>query len=313
MSAQFVKNLASLPGLLWLCLLLCPLVAGAQITNVWTYPSADSFVRALDPTSNFGKAGALAVSGALARNDIGDTNGEYDSFIRFPTDGLKKALNAALGSNNWKLTGVELRLSEDSDPDNPIFNRGVGAFEIRWVSSTNWVEGSGTPKSNRTTGITYQQVPALLDPLKDVSLGQFTNSGADLHLAFTLPLADALVTNILAGRALNFYLAPVTPTIGFTFYSRNFPNGLYRAAFDVTAVAILPFIQHIVPVSSNQLAISFSVSSNMTCQLESSLSFASSSSWTPIFTAAPAPTNRDLTIFDTVTNSQLFYRLLSRP
>ena len=313
MSARAVKNLASLPGLLWLFLLFCPLRAEAQTTNVWTYPSADAFLRALDPTSNFGKAGALAVSGALAKNETGDTNGEYDSFIRFPTDGLKKALNAALGSNNWRITGVELRLSEDSDPDNPIFNRGVGTFEIRWLASTNWVEGTGTPKSDRTNGITYQQLPALLDPLKDVSLGQFTNSGADLHLSFLLPLADVLVTNILAGTELNLYLAPVSPTIGFTFYGRNFPNGIFRAMFAVTAVAIVPVIQHIGSVSSNQVAISFSVSSNMTFQLQSSPSLGSTTGWTPIFTADPAPTNRSVTVFDTLTNSHTFYRLLSRP
>ena len=317
MIAQSVKKRAWLPNPLWLCLLLCPAVSGSQTTNVWTYPSADAFMRALDPTNNFGHAGALAVSGSLAQNLSGDKNGEFDSLIRFPTSGLNNALNIALGTNNWNVTGVELRLSEDADPDNPIFNTGVGAFEIRWLASTNWAEGTGKPRQVRTDGVTYQQMLALLDPLKDVSLGQFTNSGADLHLTFVLPLADVLVTNILAGAVLNFYLAPVSPTIGFTFYSRNFPNGLYRAALDVTAAVsrppLVPLFLKMALVSSNQVAIYFSVTSNLTYQLESNPSFPSASGWNSIFTADPAPTNRNLTVFDTVTNSQIFYRLLARP
>ena len=127
MIARVVKPRAWLPSALWACLLFCPLVSWSQTTNVWTYPSADAFVWAQDPTSNFGHAGALAVSGALARNLSGEANGEFDSLIRFPTAGINAALNAALGTNNWSVTRAELRLSEDSAPDNPIFNTGVGA------------------------------------------------------------------------------------------------------------------------------------------------------------------------------------------
>jgi hypothetical protein len=191
----------------------------------------------------------------------------------------------------------------------------VGVFEIRWLASTNWMEGSGTPRQNRPDGITYQQLPALLNPLADVSLGLFTNSGASLHLTFPLPMADVLVTNILSGTPLNLYLAPVSPTVGFTFYSRNFPNGLFRAALNVTAAVSAPplVIQNIALAPSNQVAINFNVTSNLTYELESNPNFPSAGTWTSIFTATPAPTNRNLTVFDTATISQNFYRLRATP
>lgn len=120
------------------------LLAGAQLVclgqtaTVAVAPSADAFVRSLAPGSNYGAAGALSVSGSAAVNGSGQQNGLFDSLMRFPMSGVVTSFNASLGSDRWVVTAATLAVTEVGVPSNAIFNRGVGAFEVRWIASDGW-------------------------------------------------------------------------------------------------------------------------------------------------------------------------------
>jgi hypothetical protein len=65
------------------------------------------------PANNYGGGGALAVSGAAATNALGETNGLFDTLMRFPMTNVVSS--EAVG--NWLITGVRLILNEMALPD----------------------------------------------------------------------------------------------------------------------------------------------------------------------------------------------------
>src|SRR6266404_2481595 len=85
--------------------------APAQIflTN---YPVADTFVRSLDPTHNYGGAGALSVSGLIATNVIGQQAGLLDSFMRFDISTVATNFNSIYGTGRWGIGKVTLVVFE---------------------------------------------------------------------------------------------------------------------------------------------------------------------------------------------------------
>jgi hypothetical protein len=209
--------------LLTVALALAPLAPAAVFTNT---SSADSFVRANAPGSNYGAAGADSVSGASATNGAGTVNGASDTFIRFNTGAMVTNFNALFGSNNWVISSATLNVTEQATPNNNVFNRGKGSFEIRWIANDNWTEGTGTPSAPTTTGIVYSNEPALLNIASDVSLGTFTNAGANTAQNFSLPLATAFTNDLATGGEVGFFMTAADANIGFTFSSRSFlpPN-----------------------------------------------------------------------------------------
>src|SRR5258707_358874 len=72
-------------------------------------------------------------------------NGLFDSLLRFSMSNVVSSLDASLASHDWLVLRVIFRLTELGTPPSPIFNRGVGAFEIRWLATNAWTEGSGIP------------------------------------------------------------------------------------------------------------------------------------------------------------------------
>jgi len=100
--------------------------------------SVDAFVRSNAPTSNYGGAGALSVSGSVSTNGLGIANGVFDTFIRFNTTAMVTNFDSMFGTNNWVINGAKLRVTEIGAPAQTNFNRGKGAFEIRWIANTNW-------------------------------------------------------------------------------------------------------------------------------------------------------------------------------
>ena len=102
----------------------------AQEMTVTLVPDADSFVRSLAAANNYGAGGTLSVSGASAMNGSGVQNGSFDTLMRFPTTNVVSSLDARFGSGGWIMTRARLVLTEMAAPDNAIFNRGVGAFEV---------------------------------------------------------------------------------------------------------------------------------------------------------------------------------------
>lgn len=197
--------------------------------------SADAFVRSNAPTLNYGGAGSLSVSGPTATNGSGVVNGASDSFIRFNTAAMVANFNSVFGAGNWAVSGAKLRVTETAAPANAIFNRGIGAFEIRWIANTSWTEGTGNPNTPQTTGITYNSEPTLLTSGTDVSLGIFTNAGADVTLSFSLPLPTVFVNNLGAGGEVGFFLTAIDAGTGFTFDSRSFVTNSARPFLEISA------------------------------------------------------------------------------
>src|SRR5262245_58154338 len=83
----------------------------AQTATITVAPVADSFVRSLAPTNNYGAAGALSVSGSAAVNGSGDQNGLFDTLMRFPMSVVISSLHDMLGED-WVVTRVRLVLTE---------------------------------------------------------------------------------------------------------------------------------------------------------------------------------------------------------
>src|SRR5262249_31782739 len=107
------------------------LALGATVSVV---PDADAFVRSAAPASNYGRGGALSVSGPAATNGSGSQNGRFDTLVRFPMMNVVASFDEEFGIQNWVVTKVRLILNETAAPDNAIFNRGVGAFEVKWLA-----------------------------------------------------------------------------------------------------------------------------------------------------------------------------------
>ena len=199
--------------------------------------SVDSFVRAATPALNYGGAGALSVSGPNAKNGMGISNGVFDSFIRFNTAALVTNFNSLFGTNNWIINDAKLRVTELGAPANALFDRGIGSFEIRWITNgTNWIEGTGTPNAPTADGITYNDELALLNSGMDATLGRFTNSGVNTALSFPLTLAAAFVSDVRGGGEVGLYLTASDPGVGFTFDSRGFGTVSARPFLEISAV-----------------------------------------------------------------------------
>ena len=227
-------------------LLLLPLVAVTSL-HASTYTnsvSVDAFVRASATTSNYGGAGALSVSGSTATNASGVANGVFDTFIRFNTAGMVSNFNSTFGTNNWVVNGAILSVTEVGAPTQTIFNRGKGAFEIRWIANDTWTEGTGMPNTPTTTGIVYNNEATLLNVANDFTLGSFTNSGIDGLITFPFQLPVAFVSDLSSGGEVGLYLKAIDSGTGFTFNSRSFGTTSARPFLVVSAIP-RPFIKSI--------------------------------------------------------------------
>ncbi|HEY5915301.1 MAG TPA: hypothetical protein VJA21_32365 [Verrucomicrobiae bacterium] len=198
--------------------------------------SVNSFVRAAAPGSNYGAAGALSVSGTNAVNAVGVANGAFDTFIRFNTASMLTNFDAAFGTNNWVVAGATLQVTEDAAPNNALFNRGVGGFEIRWIANDTWVEGTGRPSLPTADGITYSDESNLLNPATDATLGVFTNAGASGPLSFALALPVVFVNDVIAGGDVGLFLTALDPGVGFTFHSHKYGIEPARPFLEISAV-----------------------------------------------------------------------------
>ncbi len=187
-------------------------------------PDADSFVSAGTPTLNYGATDTLSVSGSNATNGLSVMNGPSDTFIRFNTAALIGSFDSRYGTNNWVGTHAAIQLTEQGSPTNPIFNRGVGTFQVRWIANTNWAEGTGTPAIPTADGVSYSSEADLLNSNTDEILGTFTNSGVNQALFFYLKMPPGFVNAVKAGAEVDLYLTAANPDTGFTFYSKEFGN-----------------------------------------------------------------------------------------
>ena len=253
------------------------------------------------------------MSGSAAVNGSGQQNGLFDTLIRFPMADLATSMNGLFGTNGWMITSVLLTVSEVAAPNNPIFNRGVGAFEIRWIGSDNWQEGTRTPNEPTMEGVAYQNLDSVLNASVDVSLGQFTNSGVNQQVSFALPLAGALVSNILVGADVNFYLTAASASVGFTFNSGNYTQTNAWPALAVTVVAKPALrISSIERSGTGQVTIRFNTASNWTYVLQGlvGLPAGPERGWSNLLTVPAKPSDDQSVFVDGETNALRLYRLV---
>jgi len=283
----------------------------AQAATAFAVPDNDSFVRSAAPTSNYGIAGALSVSGASATNDVGQQNGLFDSLMRFPLTNVIAFLDDSFGEQDWVVTKVRLILNESANPDNSLFNRGSGAFEVFWLSSNNWIEGTGKPNMPTTDGVAWQDLPNILNSNLDTSLGVFTNAGVDGLEFFTLALTDKFISDIRGGGEVALRLTAASPQIGFTFNSRNFGNTNAQPMLEVTASAN-PRVQiESIITSGTNVLLQFPIISNWTYHVQAAPG--PGSVWSELQTFPAQPTNGHGLFTDGTANGHRLYRLLLSP
>jgi hypothetical protein len=223
-------------------LAVCSWLAGAgnvlaQIA-VTNNPTQDAFVRSMNSTNNYGAAGALSVSGSTATNSTGSPGGLLDSFLQFNVSSDITNFNGTFGVGQWAISSVTLGVTAQS-PNNVVFNYGVGQFAVNWLGNNSWQEGTGTPSSPTTNGITYAQESSLLNSNVDEALGAFTYGGATSgRMNMSLGLTPGFVSEISTGSLISLFMTAISNSVGFTFNSENFMTASSRPSLIITAVAV---------------------------------------------------------------------------
>ncbi len=232
------------PQSICLCgLAVCLLVFGAATTRAASLtvnlnPSADAFVSANNPNSNYGGAGALEVSGSAS------SNGAFESVLLFATSAAKSSFDAQFGAGNWSVTGINLQLTSAS-VNNPLFNaQSSGTLAATWMQNNTWVEGTGTPASPTTNGITAATLPSFLGA-NDQSLGSFffnsSLSGASgVSATYALTPSSGILNDIAAGNVTSMELAPADANVSYLVNSRSFVTTSFRPVLTITAAVPEP-------------------------------------------------------------------------
>ena len=209
---------------------LAPLTPAADVSVI---PSADTFLFADEPNSNYGSAGQLSVS------DPTRPQGQYQSLLRFDLAAAKASFDATFGPGQWRLQAATLRLST-ANPNNAIFNPNTaGSFGAGWMQNDAWVEGTGSPISPTSDGVTFNTLPSFLSA-QDQPLGTFNfpggNSGAH---TYALNFGPGLTSDLEAGDPLSIRLFPEAGgTVAYNFSSRTFQTAANRPLLTLSATAV---------------------------------------------------------------------------
>lgn len=226
--------------LLLLSLFLVPcLQASTTLTIVST---KDAFTDAAQPNSNFGGAGALNISGSTT------AKGASDTLMTFDVSSLVSSFNSTYGVGGWTLTNASLLLTEKSSPGNAIFNtNATGNFEIRWLASDSYTQGTGNPGAPTTDGIEWNTQASAFTAGSDVSLGTgftYTSTVSNTQETFSLPLTDpSFINDLNAAGLVSFYLTGGTSSTAFTFMSSDYsganpPAATSKPFLSLTATAV---------------------------------------------------------------------------
>jgi hypothetical protein len=199
-----------------------------------TIPEADAFLFAAEPDSNYGGGGVITVAAPNL------PEGGFQSLLRFDLAGAKSSFDTTFGPGNWLLSSATLQLSAAS-PNNSIFNTSAaGQISATWLQNDNWVEGSGSPTSPGTTGVTWNSLSSLASA-NDQSLGLIDFDGSTNATAtYSLNLTPGLAADVAAGGLTNILLSPTSGdmTVAAAFNSRSFSTTARRPLLTVNAVAI---------------------------------------------------------------------------
>ncbi|MBK8093899.1 MAG: hypothetical protein IPK32_18465 [Verrucomicrobiaceae bacterium] len=201
-------------------LLALGLAGMAQATTVVTLqPIADTHASAANAVTNYGSAGALAVSGS------GNTKGAFQSVLRFDLASVKSTFDATYGAGNWTLDSLQLQLTA-ATPNNTIFNaNAAGLILIEWLADDTWLENSTN----------WNSLPAVIAAGSE-SLGSFGYLGASsgTQLA-TLTSSLGFSADLSAGSTASFRLAAGDTLVSMVTNSRNFGTVANRPTLILTA------------------------------------------------------------------------------
>ena len=313
MSATSIFRTAGRFAVLFALLGIAQLLSRGQVTNFLVAAEADAFVRELAPADNYGRAGNLSVAGASALNGFGAPGGGADSLMRFRLEAQAAELDSFFRNHDWFIARAALHLYELGMPNNPIFSMGVGSFSIAWLADGDaWEEGSGSPNAPAAEGVAFQDLAALLDPLKDILLGSFQNTGADGWLVASLGLPEAFVQDLRSGSALTLHLAPTGDEIGFTFLSRSDRRTELQARLELAAAAgPRPSIQSIELSAPNQVTIRFNTRLGWTYAMQYREDF--DGAWVNLASTIVAASDGTAATIDATTSPHRIYRLVVAP
>ncbi len=202
----------------------------------------DAFVREEDPSSNFGGGGLLCAAGEDSVNGVGQPRGRFDSVIVFDLSSAVASFDSSFGAQQWVITDVVFQVAQVVAPDNPLFPRGIGSFQVLWLSEDTWTEGTGTPNAP-TQGVgdemTWQFLQTLLATATESPLGTFQNEGETGLHQYALSFEPNFMTDIASGAMVSLHVVPQSADLGYTFHSRNFGVPEERPQLLVTAARFI--------------------------------------------------------------------------
>ncbi len=220
-----------------LCLVLLSAIHVRAATTVALTPDQDSVVATgianAFVSNNYGGAGATSVSGSSAGK------GEAQTITRFDTATAKASFDTEFGAGNWILDSASLRLvGMTPGGANPLFNSTnvAGQFLVQWVPTDNWVEGTGTPNTPATTGVTWTDIATLGTGAE--SLGAQSYDGTIAAADYYLSPSPGLLLDISNGKTASFILSAVSPTMTAIFVSRSNGTPANWPELNLTASAV---------------------------------------------------------------------------
>jgi hypothetical protein len=197
-------------------------------------PSLDAFVTpgasGTLSGNNYGGAGALSVAAP------GLSQGEFQSLLQFNLSGAKSSFDSQFGIGQWSIQSVTLQLTATA-PNNAIFNASsAGQFSASWMQNDTWTEGTGTPQSPTTTGITFSTLNSFLGA-GDEALGTFSfNGGTTGNTTNTLGLTSSFLADLLGGNNVSIRLLAADTTVSYLFDSKSFGTASSRPLLTITAI-----------------------------------------------------------------------------
>jgi MYXO-CTERM domain-containing protein len=156
--------------------------------------------------------------------------------MRFDLAPVKAAFDAQFGTGLWTIQSASLRLTT-TPAGNAMFNaNAAGQFNVGWMQNDSWIEGTGTPGTPTSAGITFNTLPSFLGP-GDQALGTFSFPGGNSgNNAYTLTLSSGFTTDVVAGGLASMRLFAAGDTVSYLFNSRNFGTVANRPLLTIDAV-----------------------------------------------------------------------------
>jgi hypothetical protein len=200
-----------------LALLLAALPLHAAVT-VTLQPVADAYLGSANPSTNFGNAGALVVSGSATPTR------QFQSILRFDLAAALAAFDSAFGAGNWSLSGATLGLTAVT-PNNASFNpNSAGNLSVQWLQTDSWTEGD----------ITWNGLPAVQAGGAE-ALATASYSGGLGSVAIGLTPSTGFTAEVNAGAQLSLLLAAADPATSIVVNSRNFATVANRPVLTLSA------------------------------------------------------------------------------